>query len=371
MIPVFAFAAACAAGAWLALYFPAPLTGVPLFALWPPAGVVFAALVRADARTWPTWLAVAAIVLATVLRLDGFPWLVAAGTAALTVAEAAAAATLIRRTLDDPFTLSRVSHVGALITVAAIVPLAGGIAVGTGIWLAGDGPFLIAWRGWWFGAMLGLLLFAALGASLVTGAAAFVDRVAPRRLLELTAVLVSAAFVAWLVFGESAPQVLRVPAYALPLLLWAAFRLEPGGAAATLLAVCLIGLEYTTRGFGPIAMPGSPQSDWILRSQGSLITASVSILLLASAVSERRQTAKERAALLDQLQRALAEIKTLQGLIPICAWCQKVRDDAGSWQGIEAYVHTHTDATFSHSICPDCTTRMEHSFADHNQESHS
>jgi hypothetical protein len=115
-------------------------------------------------------------------------------------------------------------------------------------------------------------------------------------------------------------------------------------------------------------MPGSPPSDWILRSQGSLTTASLSILLLASAVSERRQTARERAVLLDELQRALAEIKTLQGLFPICAWCQKVRDDAGFWQGIEAYVHTHTDATFSHSICPECTTGMESSIAAHSRE---
>jgi hypothetical protein len=41
-------------------------------------------------------------------------------------------------------------------------------------------------------------------------------------------------------------------------------------------------------------------------------------------------------------------------MIPICAWCHKIRNDAGFWQGIESYLQAHTDATFSHGICPDC-----------------
>jgi integral membrane sensor domain MASE1 len=368
MTALVTFAALCAASAWLGLYFPAPVPAAPMFALWAPSGVLLAALIRAETRAWPQWLAVGLVVLSTVLRVDGMSWSMAAGTAALTVAEAAAAAALLRRTTEGSFTMTRVAHVIALVIVAATVPLVSGLAAAAGISLVNDVPFFIAWRGWWFGAMLGLLLFGALGTSVIAGAAGFVDRVEPRPLLELMTVLAAAAFVAWLVFGEGAPAVLRVPAYALPLLLWAAFRLEPGGAIATLLAVCLVGLEYTSRGFGPLVLPGSFPGDWILRSQGSLATAGVSIMLLASAVSERRQTARERTVLLGELQRALAEIKTLQDLIPICAWCQKVRDDAGFWQGIEGYLRTHTDATFSHSICPECTRGMERSIAEQGGE---
>ena len=55
-----------------------------------------------------------------------------------------------------------------------------------------------------------------------------------------------------------------------------------------------------------------------------------------------------------ELQKALSEIKTLRGILPICAWCRKVRGDKGYWQQVEAYVHEHTDTEFSHSICPDC-----------------
>lgn len=55
---------------------------------------------------------------------------------------------------------------------------------------------------------------------------------------------------------------------------------------------------------------------------------------------------------------ALADVKILRGLLPICAWCKRVRDDAGSWAQIEAYVARHSEASFSHGICPECTASM-------------
>ena len=59
------------------------------------------------------------------------------------------------------------------------------------------------------------------------------------------------------------------------------------------------------------------------------------------------------------LQAAHAEVKSLSGLLPMCAWCKKIRDDAGYWQQLEGYLHTHTDAEFSHSMCPDCSERIQ------------
>jgi len=74
--------------------------------------------------------------------------------------------------------------------------------------------------------------------------------------------------------------------------------------------------------------------------------------------SERKQIEKERDALIKDLQRSLAEVKTLSGLLPICSSCKKIRDDKGYWNQIEAYIHEHSDATFSHGICPDCTQKL-------------
>lgn len=78
--------------------------------------------------------------------------------------------------------------------------------------------------------------------------------------------------------------------------------------------------------------------------------------LLARVKSIARIIAAERCRdlLIDKLQRALATIKTLSGMLPICANCKKIRDDKGYWEEVELYVIKHTDAEFSHGICPDC-----------------
>jgi len=71
-----------------------------------------------------------------------------------------------------------------------------------------------------------------------------------------------------------------------------------------------------------------------------------------SALSEEQQD------LIDRLHEALTSIKTLKGMLPICASCKKVRDDKGYWNQIEEYVSAHSDAEFSHGICPDCVRKL-------------
>lgn len=66
----------------------------------------------------------------------------------------------------------------------------------------------------------------------------------------------------------------------------------------------------------------------------------------------------EREQLITDLQKALAEIKTLQGILPICSVCKKIRDDQEVWTQLESYISMHTDALFSHGICPDCAKSM-------------
>lgn len=66
----------------------------------------------------------------------------------------------------------------------------------------------------------------------------------------------------------------------------------------------------------------------------------------------------EREDLITQLQTALAEVKTLSGIIPICAGCKKIRDDGGFWGQVEAYISSRSLAKFSHGLCPECTDRL-------------
>lgn len=67
---------------------------------------------------------------------------------------------------------------------------------------------------------------------------------------------------------------------------------------------------------------------------------------------------EKKSKLIIQLQESLAEIKILSGLLPICSSCKKIRDDKGYWEEIECYITAHSEAGFSHGICPECTEKL-------------
>jgi PAS domain S-box-containing protein len=80
----------------------------------------------------------------------------------------------------------------------------------------------------------------------------------------------------------------------------------------------------------------------------------IGVSSIAYNITERKQLEDERKKMIEQLNETLSRVKTLSGLLPICASCKKVRDDHGYWQKLEIFVHEHSEAEFSHSICPDC-----------------
>lgn len=78
-----------------------------------------------------------------------------------------------------------------------------------------------------------------------------------------------------------------------------------------------------------------------------ILTSLISIFVVTKFVDEKKK-----------LEKALTEVKTLSGLIPICASCKKIRDDKGYWSAVESYISKHSDATFTHGICPDCLKKL-------------
>ncbi len=76
----------------------------------------------------------------------------------------------------------------------------------------------------------------------------------------------------------------------------------------------------------------------------SRVQTHISLIRLQKSLKKKNQ----------ELEAALASVKTLSGLLPICSHCKKIRNDKNEWQSIETYVSEHTEADFSHSICPDC-----------------
>lgn len=75
-------------------------------------------------------------------------------------------------------------------------------------------------------------------------------------------------------------------------------------------------------------------------------------------ITDLKQAEEEREKLIEELQQALSDVKVLSGMLPICASCKKIRDDKGYWNRLEAYIGKHTNAQFSHGICPECARKL-------------
>jgi PAS domain S-box-containing protein len=99
---------------------------------------------------------------------------------------------------------------------------------------------------------------------------------------------------------------------------------------------------------------GSLTDVWVSRKVVFYAGKEVMCVILHD-LTERKRAEAEREKLIGELQEALGNIKTLSGLIPICAQCKKIRDDKGYWQQVEVYVRDHSEAKFSHGLCPECT----------------
>jgi PAS domain S-box-containing protein len=98
----------------------------------------------------------------------------------------------------------------------------------------------------------------------------------------------------------------------------------------------------------------------IRNNAGQVVGAST----IARDITERKRSEKERERLVDQQQKLLSEVKTLHGLLPICSYCKKIRDDDGSWNQLELYIRERSSASFTHSVCPECASRHFSAYAD-------
>jgi PAS domain S-box-containing protein len=84
----------------------------------------------------------------------------------------------------------------------------------------------------------------------------------------------------------------------------------------------------------------------------------VSVVVIFHDISERKTAEKEREKLITELKESLVKVKTLSGLLPICASCKKIRDDKGYWHKVEEYIHDHSEVEFTHGLCPDCSKKL-------------
>ena len=82
------------------------------------------------------------------------------------------------------------------------------------------------------------------------------------------------------------------------------------------------------------------------------------IYSVARDITERKKAEEERDRLVRELRAALAEVRSLREILPICSYCKKIRDDENYWQSVESYIAKHTNTRFSHGICPSCFEKL-------------
>jgi PAS domain S-box-containing protein len=92
----------------------------------------------------------------------------------------------------------------------------------------------------------------------------------------------------------------------------------------------------------------------ILEEKGSLTM----LAICSRNITDRKYSEQERENLIERLQEYITKVKTLSGLIPICSSCKRVRNDEGFWSQMEIYISEHSDAEFSHGICPECAKKL-------------
>ena len=75
---------------------------------------------------------------------------------------------------------------------------------------------------------------------------------------------------------------------------------------------------------------------------------------LNSEIKTRKESEAEKEVLIMELKEALQEIKTLRGILPLCSFCKKIRNDKDEWEHVDSYIHKNSEADISHSVCPEC-----------------
>jgi integral membrane sensor domain MASE1 len=362
--------------------------------LWPPNAIVLAALIHFRGRGYPL---LAGLILAAEVAADLPTFSI--GEALLfginNLAEATIAYALLTRWHFNP----RFASLADLVKFVVAGPLAAAFVAacfGGLIYSAFRGTqtsYLEFLRIWWFGDALGLMILTPLVLSWWTarlpGAPARAPAVVPDGLVGLGALTTLGFLIA---SRDGTLLGIHVgPVLLLPFVIFVAARHSVAATALTVTAVALVVLILTTKGSNPFGH-GTPR-DAVIHAQEFVFIMSSLALGLAALLSQIRASQdelelantelKKRAVSLEQgnldlrraeaevvalneglerrvrertreLEDALVQVKRLQGLLPICAWCKKVRDDENYWHSVEEYISQRTEARFSHSICPDC-----------------
>lgn len=338
--------------------------------VWPPNGVLLAALIYFRMRGYFVFAGLT-IVAEAIADAPAFTLLESVLFGLVNVTEATVACLILTRWRFNPrfSTLSDVAKfVAAAPLIAALIAAALAAAVDTFV-RGGAASHLEFLRIWWLGDAVGLMIVTPLLLGLwIKPTSATLLAPNSFRMTDALVGLGALCAVGMLIAARGGTLLgMHVgPVLLLPFVIYAAVRYGMTGAALGAAGFALLLMVLTKQGyaFGSLTARGS-----VVLAQEFIFITSLLALGPAALMSQLRASQTEIVALNSglearvrertaELESALAQVKRLQGLLPVCAWCKKVREDEHYWLSVEDYIVRHTDARFSHGICPDCSARV-------------
>jgi integral membrane sensor domain MASE1 len=317
-------------------------------AVWPPTGIALAAFLVRGYHVWPGILLGAFLVNITTVGSVATSMGIATGN----TLEGVVGAYLVNTFANGSRALDRARDIFKFAVLAGVVSTTVSATVGvTSLTLGGFASWAAygsIWWTWWLGDAAGALIVAP---PLLVWSVNRRWRWPREQGWEALLLVLSLLLVGQVVFGGWLPTGINnspLEFLCVPLLVWAAFRFGQREAATATVALSALALWGTLHGFGPFAR-GTPNESLLLL-QVFMGTIAVTTMTVAAVVAERRDAEKQREGLMDSL-------KTLRGLLRICSYCNKIRNDQGLWIRLEAYIQEHSEAKFTHGLCPECAQR--------------
>src|SRR2546425_614918 len=325
-------------------------------AVWPPTGIALAAFLVFGYRVWPGIFAGA--YLANITTAGTVPPFL--GHATGNTLEGLTGAYLVNRFAGGTHAFERPQDVFKFAVLAGMLSTMVSPALGvTSLSLGGFAhwaDFGSIWLTWWLGDAVGALKVAPLLVLWLTNPRVRWQRAQVR---EAAGLLLCLVVVGQVVFGGWTP--LKVKDYPLdylcvPILVWAAFRFGPRETATATVLLSAIAIWGTLRGLGPFA--GETPNDSLLLLQAFIGVTALLAMVFAAAVAAGHQVGAQRRAPLWELQDPPKHRKALRGPLAMCASCHKIREQEGYSRLVEDYIHTHSEATITHGLCPDCVKKL-------------
>ena len=322
-------------------------------AVWAPTGITLVAFLLLGNRVWPGIFLGAFFVNFTTEGSVAVCLAIAAGN----TLEGFLGAYLLKRFANGINVFDHAQDIFKFIILAALLSTMVSATIGvTSLSLGGYAEwnnYRPIWMTWWLGDAVGDLIIAPL---LLLWGLNRKWRWELRYVLEFLLLMILLYVAGQVEFGGWLP--LRVKNDPLtfvctPIIIWAAFWFDQREIAASNLMLAAIAIWGTLKGSGPFVR--SSENESMLLLQAFMGITSIMSIAVAGLVTERGKLIRE-------LQQTLSQVKTLRGLLPICAWCKKIRNDGGYWQEVETYLHEHSDVAFSHGVCPDCLIKYKSEF---------